>query len=99
VPSCKVDPEVKVTLPVNDLEEIVPEGWPQAKYTFTGNPISADRFALGRALFYEPMLSVDNTISCGSCHQRGAAFANGGHKVSHGVLKDGEALIGTRNAP
>lgn len=97
--SCTVDPTVSPVVNTNELSEIVPESWPQPVYNFANNKISAEKFTLGRALFYEPMLSIDNTISCGSCHQRGAAFANAGHRVSHGVTKDGVELEGIRNAP
>lgn len=72
-----------------------PAGWPAPHYNFAGNKITADGFRLGRKLFYEPMLSRDNTISCGSCHQQFAAFAHDEHKFSHGI--DGH--FGTRNAP
>lgn len=74
---------------------VQPSGWPAPRYDFSGNKITADGFKLGRKLFYEPMLSRDNTISCGTCHQQFAAFANDEHKFSHGI--DGQ--FGTRNAP
>lgn len=93
--SCKVDPKIIEPLPVNNLVEVVPEGWPQPKYTFGINTISEERFALGRALFYERMLSVNNQVSCGDCHQQFAAFANADHALSHGI----EDRIGTRNSP
>jgi cytochrome c peroxidase len=93
--SCKVDPKIIEPLPVNNLVEVIPEGWPQPKYTFSTNAISEDKFALGRALFYEPMLSVDNSVSCGSCHQQFAAFAHAEHALSHGI----NDMVGTRNAP
>lgn len=41
------------------------------------NPLSAARVELGRALFFDPLLSVDRTLSCGSCHQPGRYFTNG----------------------
>jgi cytochrome c peroxidase len=50
---------------------------------------------LGRYLFYETLLSKDNTISCGSCHQPFVAFAQADHPVSHGI-HDQE---GRRNSP
>ena len=93
--SCKVDPEIIEPLPTGNLVEVIPEGWPNPVYTFSANTISEDKFALGRALFYEPMLSVDSTISCGSCHQQFAAFAQFGHGLSHGIYD----RLGTRNAP
>jgi cytochrome c peroxidase len=32
---------------------------------------------LGRVLFYDPKLSLNNTVSCGSCHHQDKAFADG----------------------
>ncbi len=93
--SCSVDPEVKPFIPVDDVKEIIPEGWPTPYYNFSNNPITPDGFILGRTLFYDPILSADNTISCGSCHQQFVAFAHAGHTVSHGI----NGLLGTRNAP
>lgn len=99
VVSCKVDPKIATPLPADNLVLNVPEGWPQPRYNFEENPITQDRFILGRALFYEPMLSVTNSISCGTCHQDFAAFANKGHITSHGVVVDGVEREGTRNSP
>ncbi len=73
----------------------VPRGWPAPRYDFALNPVTAAGFALGRRLFYDPLLSRDGSVSCGSCHQQFAAFANFDHAVSHGV---GNAN-GRRNAP
>lgn len=93
--SCQVDPKIIPVLPVNDLEIIVPEGWPQPVYTFSDNPVKKETFSLGRALFYETMLSKDNSISCGSCHQNFVAFAHADHDLSHGINDQ----KGTRNSP
>jgi cytochrome c peroxidase len=93
--SCKVDPRVVPELPSEGIAEIVPEGWPQPYYTFSTNPVTEPGFVLGRYLFYETLLSRDNTISCGSCHQIGAAFANTEHSLSHGINNQ----VGKRNAP
>ncbi|MDH4125267.1 MAG: di-heme enzyme [Gammaproteobacteria bacterium] len=41
------------------------------------NPMSAAKVALGRRLFYDTRLSVNNTNSCGSCHQQALAFTDG----------------------
>lgn len=93
--SCKVDPKINLTPPSDNLVEVIPSGWPQPVYSFSVNTISEDKFILGRALFYENMLSKDNTISCGSCHQQFVAFAHAEHAVSHGI----NDLAGNRNAP
>lgn len=55
------------------------------------NPLKVE---LGYALFHDPRLSVDNTVSCASCH----SLQTGGvdnHQYSHGV----EQRLGGVNAP
>lgn len=41
------------------------------------NPLTREGVALGRRLFYEPLLSANNKISCGSCHRQQLAFTDG----------------------
>ena len=72
-----------------------PEGFPEPSYNLQYNPLSANRFLLGKKLFYDPVLSIDSTVSCGSCHQQFVAFANSEHRFSHGVNNQ----FGVRNAP
>lgn len=72
-----------------------PANFPAPAYRMENNPITADGFELGRKLFYENLLSADNTVSCGSCHIQTAAFTHHGHTVSHGIMD----RLGTRNAP
>lgn len=93
--SCSVDPELKPIITNDEVKEIIPEYWPTPQYNFNNNPLTADGFNLGRNLFYEPMLSSNNTIACSSCHQQFAAFSHSGHDVSHGI----NGLLGNRNAP
>ena len=50
--------------------------------------------SLGRKLFFDPVLSSDSTVSCGSCHQPASSFADG-RAVSVGVF----GRRGTRNVP
>jgi cytochrome c peroxidase len=40
------------------------------------NPITNPKATLGRVLFYDKNLSIDNTISCGSCHRQEFAFGD-----------------------
>ncbi len=40
------------------------------------NPISNIKATLGRVLFYDKQLSIDNSISCGSCHKQEFAFSD-----------------------
>lgn len=72
-----------------------PEHFPEPLYHFDTNPVTENGFILGRKLFYEPRLSRDNTLSCGSCHIQGSAFTHHGHDVSHGI----DDRLGKRNAP
>jgi len=58
------------------------------------NPLTEEGIYLGRMLFYDPVLSIDSTISCASCHRQ--EFAFGDPKIlSKGVF----GLQGTRHAP
>ena len=72
-----------------------PRGFPEPVYKFTGNPITQAGFELGRKLFYEPRLSRNNTVSCGSCHIQSSSFTQHGHDVSHGI----DDRLGSRNSP
>jgi len=95
--SCKKDPQIISTPATVDLyKPVVPDGWPAPAYTFENNTVTYDGFMLGRNLFYEPMLSLDTSIACGSCHQQVFSFTNGpSHNVSHGI----HDLLGKRNSP
>ena len=46
--------------------------------------VNPDKVALGRALFHDPVLSKDGTISCASCHDL-ASGGDDGRKVSIGI--------------
>lgn len=72
----------------------IPKGWPKPHYDFSKNPLSEEGFQLGRKLFYDPILSRDNTISCASCHLQQTGFTHVDHQLSHGI--DGK--IGDRNS-
>lgn len=39
------------------------------------NPLTEQRVGLGRRLFFDPILSADNTVACASCHQPSHGFA------------------------
>jgi len=58
------------------------------------NPLTQEGVELGRRLFFEKMLSVNNSQSCASCHQPANAFSDGGKRFSIGA----EGATGTRNA-
>jgi cytochrome c peroxidase len=93
VTACKKDKDDDV--PAENISFKVPEGFPEPVYQFTDNAVTNERFSLGRKLFYDELLSRNNTISCGSCHQQAGAFSHIDHRVSHGI----DDLEGTRNSP
>lgn len=41
------------------------------------NPFSEEKRTLGEALFHDKRLSIDASLACASCHQRGKGFADG----------------------
>lgn len=77
------------------IVKTTPAHFPIPHYQKELKKATADKIALGRALFYDPILSADNTISCASCHSPYNGFAHTDHKLSHGIHDS----IGTRNAP
>ena len=79
----------------DDLEFVVPAGWPKPVYDLSKNPVTPAGFQLGRRLFYDPILSRDTTISCASCHLQATGFTHVDHQLSHGIY----GRVGTRNSP
>lgn len=45
------------------------------------NPLTAERVALGRKLFFDPILSADKTVACATCHRPELGFAGEGAKA------------------
>lgn len=74
---------------------IKPKNWPEPNYNFSANPLTKAKIDLGKALFYDPLLSANNSISCATCHSQYNGFAHADHALSHGI----DDRIGTRNAP
>ena len=56
--------------------------------------VDQEKVALGFALFHDTRLSVDNTVSCASCHDLSTAGVDN-HQYSHGV----DDQVGGVNAP
>lgn len=92
---CSKDPAIVSNVTEEQIEFIIPSGWPAPVYNFENNTLSNAGFELGRKLFFETRLSRDNSTSCGSCHQPFAAFSHLDHAISHGI----ENKLGTRNSP
>jgi cytochrome c peroxidase len=84
----------KDTLPASPPLDAVPLGLVSAPQSTPENPVTAGKVALGRKLFFDPLLSVDRTISCATCHD-----------PRHGMAASEPAALGVmgrrgrRNAP
>lgn len=78
------DPSYVLPLPPGVLEPVIPED----------NPLTKEKVALGKTLFFDKRLSADDTISCATCHDPEKGFADG--KVIAIGIKDQK---GTRNSP
>jgi len=73
-----------LNLPPGVLEPIIPED----------NPLTKGKVDLGKKLFFDKRLSVDDTVSCATCHDPEKGFADG--KVIAVGIQDRK---GTRNSP
>lgn len=54
----------------------LPAGYPRPVVP-SDNPMSAAKVELGRHLFYDVRLSINETTSCGTCHHQARGFADG----------------------
>ena len=77
--------------PSSDLTA-VPPGFPPIPFP-EENTFTQERWDLGKRLFYDPILSVDSSIHCGSCHHQELGFSDD-VAFSDGV----EGRPGVRNA-
>lgn len=72
----------------------IPQRWGFPKMDIPkNNPMTEEGVELGRQLFFDPILSVDNTMSCASCHFPEQAFTDR-LPVSTGV----HGITGVRSA-
>lgn len=92
--ACKKEAE-NTTTPSRDSTNLlsIPEGFPPIPFP-EGNELTAERWQLGKLLFFDRRLSINNSISCGSCHHPFLAFADN-VAFSSGVFN----RPGTRNSP
>jgi cytochrome c peroxidase len=83
--------------PVGDSRSMfrpVPRGLDLYMPVPADNPETPAKIALGRRLFFDPLLSRTRSMSCATCHDAAHAFANN-RQVAIGI--DGRP--GTRNVP
>ena len=59
------------------------------------NPISREKIELGKKLFFDRRLSLNNTVSCGMCHVPEQGFTNNEIKTAVGI----EGRANLRNTP
>ena len=101
--SCSTESNTGIQLASPDLpenpfdyvasEEALPESI-SGDNTPNHNAISNEGATLGRVLFYDPLLSLNNAVSCASCHQQHLSFSDGLEK-SIGF----SGKLTTRNSP
>src|SRR3954463_9322577 len=89
--SCSRDPEIES--PSDKFVLPVPSNFSQPKIPLS-NPMRKEIVDLGRQLFFDPLLSGNNKISCASCHLQTHAFADTIRQFSSGI--DGQ--LTKRNA-
>jgi cytochrome c peroxidase len=80
-----------------EIEPVLPLGLSQGAGQITGleaNPLTRAKVELGRQLYFDPRLSVDNTVSCASCHNPAEGYSA---HTKTGVGIRGQ--LGGRNSP
>ena len=89
-PTDQPGPEVFDPTP---FELVIPQGFPDMDIP-DDNQMTVEGVKLGRMLFYDPILSADNTQSCASCHAQDFSFTDNGKKFSTGI----DGIEGFRNS-
>ena len=70
----------------------IPNNFPQPVIP-ADNPVTVEGVQLGRMLFYDTILSGDNTMACATCHKQEFAFATN-LPIEIGI----DGIAGTRNS-
>lgn len=95
--SCKKDDPITEPAPsIADPREVLletPAGFPAVEHP-EDNPFSWEKWELGKKLFYDNILSSDNSVNCASCHKIENAFSD-----VTATSKGAEGADGTRNSP
>ncbi len=97
ISGCKKDPFLdKITVVSSKPTPyflVLPKSFPQMTIP-KSNPLTFEGIALGKRLFYDPLLSGNNKLACASCHQQNASFVDSNKRFSLGVT----GVLGGRNS-
>ncbi len=98
LPGCKKDffvneNTIAITSKPTAYKLNLPKSFPPMKIP-ASNPLTNEGVALGKKLFYDPLLSSNNKQACGSCHQQNVSFVDSAVKFSKGVT----GVLGGRNS-
>jgi len=88
------EPPPKDTLPARLSIQAIPLGLDKDRPVPKDNALTEAKVALGRRLFFDPILSADGKVSCASCHDPKHGLA-GNERFPVGV----GGKLGHRNAP
>lgn len=96
VSQCKPDPKNEPDPPPYQDEAfnfVYPSYFPEPIID-PKNPLTVNGVALGKKLFYDPILSGDNTQACASCHDQSTSFTDAPLRFSKGI----DGLEGDKNS-
>jgi cytochrome c peroxidase len=88
------NPATGATLKQKVVKIKVPLGLTQPPAIPAENPMTVEKWVLGKKLYYDPILSTNGTVACATCHSPKKGFADGS-KVSTGI----NSAQGPINAP
>lgn len=91
--SCNQPDDSEPYVPTPYELQIPPGLPPMETFIPADNPMTVEGVALGRKLFYDPILSGDNSQACADCHKQEFGFAEP-QQFSVGI----DGSIGNRNA-
>lgn len=93
ITGCRRDPEVVTPEQDTPFPLVLPPGAPPPPVP-ADNPLTTASVRLGKALFFDPRLSRDGTVSCATCHHPSEGFSDT-VALSTGI----EGRLGARNTP
>lgn len=86
-------PEAEIGEPSTVVGRAVWEALPLEAPSPASNPTTPEKVALGRRLFFDPVLSRDGTLTCASCHDLDRGGGADGRPTAVGI----DGRIGPRN--